>query len=92
MPFPDTAHPTFPAEPENHQPPTQTTSTPPLQPHKATQQSKIPRPVRRHHQSRNLTPQIIPSPSSQPQQAPQQSRIPRALKRLAGFHKPGLKE
>ena len=86
MPFP------APAEPENHQPPTQTTSTPPLQPYQAPQQSKIPRPVRRHHQSLNLTPQIIPSLSSQHQQAPQQSRIPRALKRLTSFNKPGTKE
>ena len=92
MPFPAPAQPTVTAEPENHQPPTPTTSTPPLQPHQAPQQSKIPRPVRRHHLSPNLTQQIIPSLSSQPQQAPQQSKIPRALKTLAGFNKPGLKE
>ena len=49
MPAP--AQPTVTAEPENHQPPTPTTSTPPLQPHQAPQQSKIPRPVRRHHQT-----------------------------------------
>ena len=92
MPFPAPAQPTVTAEPENHQSPTLATSTPPLQPHQAPQQSKIPRPVRRHHQSPNLTQQIIPSLSSQPQQAPQQSKIPRAHKRLAGFNKPGLKE
>ena len=90
MPAP--AQPTVTAEPENHQPPTPTTSPQPLQPHQAPQQSKIPRPVRRHHQSPNPTQQIIPSLSSQPQQAPQQSKIPRALKRLAGFNKPGPKE
>ena len=48
--MPASAQPTVTAEPKNHQPPTPTTSTPPLQPHQAPQQSKIPRPVRRHHQ------------------------------------------
>ena len=33
MPIPAPAQPTVTAEPENHQPPTPTTSTPPLQPH-----------------------------------------------------------
>ena len=38
MPFPAPAQPTVPAKPENYQPLTQTTSTPPLQPHQTPQE------------------------------------------------------